>query len=92
MNKNVKKVLWFFTVIFLLMNVIAFFHAYKFTHFTEGLPAKTKNANQLSFMEKIGALFFGVKNPRSETKGFPNQPFETLTLQNNKNCGLEHSG
>lgn len=84
MRRVIKITLWTLALVFLLMNVVAFFHAYKFTHFADGQPPKTKNATELSFGEKISALFLGIKNPRPENKKFPTQAFETVTLQSNK--------
>lgn len=84
MRKAIRKICRALLAVFLVMNVVAFFHAYKFTHFAEGLPAKTKNAGDMSFGEKLSALFLGVKNPRPENKGLPTRMFETVTLQSNK--------
>ena len=66
------------------MNIIAFMHAYKFTHFTNNDVTRTKTADKLSMMEKIGILFFGVNNPRPVNKTSPSQKFETFRLQSNK--------
>lgn len=51
-----------------MMNVVAFFHAYKFTHFTDSAVAKTGKPEELSFTEKLKALLFGVSNPRPQDK------------------------
>ncbi len=51
-----------------MMNVVAFFHAYKFTHFTSSSVAKTKKPEELSFAEKLKAMLFGVSNPRPQNK------------------------
>lgn len=37
------KILKILFVIFIIMNSIAFFHAYKFTHFSENKSEKTKS-------------------------------------------------
>lgn len=66
------------------MNFIAFFHAYKFTHFANVDVAKTESPGKLSTMEKMGALFFGVNNPRPANTTSPVQNFETIRLQSNK--------
>ncbi len=69
---------------FTLMNVVAFFHAYKFTHFVNGELVKTKDARQLSITAKIRALFLGIDNPRPVNKVVPAGPFETVRLHSNK--------
>ncbi|MCX6351881.1 MAG: alpha/beta hydrolase, partial [Bacteroidetes bacterium] len=66
------------------MNIVAFFHAYKFTHFTSDIVTKTKDAKQLSTVEKIKTLFFGINNPRPTNHSTPSQKFRTIKLKSNK--------
>jgi hypothetical protein len=66
------------------MNVVAFFHAWKFTHFSDSGIKRTKQPDQLSLTEKITALVFGVSLPRQSNTTLPDVPFETITLQSNK--------
>ncbi|MGH2564184.1 MAG: alpha/beta hydrolase [Ginsengibacter sp.] len=79
-----KRLLWALAIIFLLMNVIAFFHAYKFTHFTSTRVTKTKASKNLSTGAKMKILLFGIDNPRPENNATPSQKFETIELQSNK--------
>ncbi len=79
-----KRVLWTIAFIFILMNIIACFHAYKFTHFTERVVAKTRSSSKLSAMEKIKTLFLGIDNPRPVNTVLPTQNFTTIVLQSNK--------
>ncbi|HEY6504651.1 MAG TPA: alpha/beta hydrolase [Chitinophagaceae bacterium] len=72
-----------FLGLFLLMNFVAFFHAYKFTHFSNTTEAKTKS-EKLSFGGKMKALFLGINNPRPENKTKPRRAYETIILQSNK--------
>ena len=69
-------------VAFILMNVVSYFHAAKFTRFDHSLN-KT-DASHLSFFQKINALLFGVSNPRPENLILPTQPYETIKLNSNK--------
>lgn len=78
-----KKIAWFVLIVFFLMNVAAFFHAWKFTHFSDSTAAKTNSGN-LSFAKKLQALVFGISNPRPVTKSTPGREYETITLQSNK--------
>lgn len=80
----VKRVFWISIVIFILMNVVAIFHAYKFTHFTELKVEKTKDAKSLTTGQKITTLLFGVSNPRPENKAFPTGDYETIKLSSNR--------
>jgi alpha-beta hydrolase superfamily lysophospholipase len=79
-----KRAMWFILSLFLIMNIVAGFHAYKFTHFDSSGKAKTKDATQLSFGDKLKTLFFGVSNPRPVNLSQPDIPFETITLKSNK--------
>jgi hypothetical protein len=79
-----KLVICSIAIIFISINVIAYFHAYKFTHFADNTVTKTKNAKSLSTTEKIKTLIFGVDNPRPQNKSLPIQPFTTVKLNSNK--------
>lgn len=67
-----------------MINIIAFFHAYKFTHFSESTSEKTNSPEKLSSFEKIKTLFFGVNNPKPKNVKFPTQNFQTIKLKSNK--------
>lgn len=82
--KLFKKYSAIFLLIFLLLNIIAFFHAYKFTHFTENESVKTNSPEKLSSFEKIKTLCFGVNNPKPKNTKFPIQEYKTLKLTSNK--------
>lgn len=82
--RNKKRLIKAIALIFLIMNMIAFFHAYKFTHFSDDNSEKTKSPNKLSVLEKTKTLFFGVNNPKPKNTKFPTQSFQTITLKSNK--------
>ena len=83
-KKILRRILWIVLLLFLLMNVSAFMHAYKFTHFSDSVGRKTNDPTSLSFGAKLKALFLGIDNPRPELTTRPSQPYETLQLQSNK--------
>jgi uncharacterized protein len=66
------------------MNVLAFFHAYKFTHFSNLKLENERTGNKLSTTEKIKALIFGVNNPRPNNNQFPAQNYESFKLKSNR--------
>lgn len=72
------------TACFAVLNIIAFFHAYKFTHFSETSTSKTKSSNQLNTIEKLKVMLVGVSNPKPINTIFPTQPYSAITLQSNK--------
>lgn len=83
-KKLKKRLLLILSGFFLFMNVIAFFHAYKLTHFADSNSGKTKSSNQLSTSEKVKTILFGVNNPKPINTAFPSQKFETVFLKSNK--------
>jgi uncharacterized protein len=83
-RKLLRRLLWAFAIILILMNISAYFHAYKFTHFTTINVIKTKGSRNLSMIEKIKTVFLGINNPRPQNKKIPIQKFETIKLRSNK--------
>lgn len=71
------------TIGFVLVNIVAFFHAYKFTHFVTEKVEKTKSIEKLNAFEKFRTLLFGVNNPRPVNKEKPER-YKTVQLQSNK--------
>ena len=83
-RKWIKHSLWTLTTVFVLMNIVAVFHSYKFTHFVDGKTEKTKDPKQLTASQKIKTLVFGVSNPRPENTAVPAVNYETIKLKSNK--------
>lgn len=65
------------------MNIVAFFHAYKFTHFITENVTKTKSPEKLNSLDKIKTLLLGVNNPRPTNKEKP-EKYVDIELQSNK--------
>jgi alpha-beta hydrolase superfamily lysophospholipase len=83
-SKWIKRSLWTLATIFVLMNVVATFHSYKFTHFADNNIEKTKDPKKLSAAQKIKTLIFGVSNPRPQNATVPTSNFETIKLKSNR--------
>lgn len=66
-------------LVFLLMNLVAFLHAWRFTHFTDQQEAKPQ-AEELGWGRKIQYMFTGIPNPRPENEGEPAGEFESVVL------------
>lgn len=81
-TKRIKKILWACLFLFLLLNVIIYLHAYKFTHFSDSSEVRT--SENLSTFEKIKTIFSGVNNPRPRNKTVPHLPYETVQIKSNK--------
>ncbi len=77
---SIKNLLGFGAIALLFLNVVAFFHAYKFTHFSDARTAKTRNPHQLSLTDKVWTLIVGINNPKPLNTELPKYPFKTLYL------------
>lgn len=78
------------------MNILAFIHSYKLTHFSSETLEKTKNPDLLSTSERLSTLIFGVDNPRPENSTSPSVDYQTVVLSSNKEIecwkiSVEHS-
>lgn len=82
-KKVIKRLLRLLLGIFILMNIIAIFHAYKFTHFSDKVYKKT-DANTLTATQKAGILFFGIDNPRPVNTAKPSGSYTIVKLKSNK--------
>ena len=76
------------------MNMVAYFHASKFTHFSNTETTKTKDDAALSLLQKIKVILLGVNNPRPKNKIKPSHPFQIVKLKSNKEieCWLINEG
>src|SRR6218665_1515406 len=83
-KKTIKKIGWTLLVVFILMNVIAYFHAYKFTHFGDNSLVRTKDPKALTITRRLKSLAFGINNPRPTNGQFPAKPYQTIKLKSNK--------
>lgn len=83
-KKWIKGGIWTLAITFLLMNVVAVFHAYKFTHFSSDTAEKTKDPKTLTVSQKIKAIILGISNPRPVNTGKPATAFQTIRLKSNR--------
>jgi len=82
MKKIYRQLGYTLLFVFLIMNIVTFFHAYKFTHFADSNHPKTKPEN-LSSLQKAGILLFGIDNPKPVNTLIPSQKYSTLHLNSN---------
>ncbi len=76
--KWLKRTAYTLLALFILINVMAIFHAWQFTHFYPG--AEKVDLKTLGIGQKVKMLFFGYQFPKSEVKARPSLPFEEVTL------------
>ena len=82
-RKILKQFGWTLAVVFIIMNVLAIFHSYKFTHYSETSKPRLK-AQKLSGADIAKIVVLGIDNPRPVNTATPSQPYETITIQGNK--------
>jgi uncharacterized protein len=87
--KWVRRCLRIFLILFLLLNIMAAFHAWKLTHNYAGITGNTKSPEKISFFEKTSAAFFGVKNGKPVIKEFPKQDYQTVYLKTKNDLRIE---
>lgn len=92
MNRFARRLFRSFLTIFLFLNVVAFFHAWKFTHFSPPQSPQRgevsspsgggrEGAYQLSLGAKIKTAFFGIENPKPKNSALPAQAFEVVKIE-----------
>lgn len=89
MKRFFKKLAWTCILLFVLLNIIGAFHAWKFTHFYDDGGRRNKLPEQMSTGEKIKTILFGVRIAKSATTSFPSVPYETVLLRTAGGLRLE---
>ncbi|MBR9860857.1 alpha/beta hydrolase [bacterium] len=79
LNRNYRRFLWVCLGLFIGLNVIAAFHAYKFTHFFENVE-RTSEPEELNAWEKIKVIATGVKLPHPVNKEVPKAEYNEVWI------------
>lgn len=88
MRKLLKGIGYTLLVLFILLNMMAAFHAYKFTHFYADVT-HVKRPEEMNFADKFSAIAFGVKYPKSKVADSMLAPHETVELKTADSIRLE---
>ncbi|GAB3307159.1 alpha/beta hydrolase [Hymenobacter tenuis] len=64
-----------------MLNLVAAFHAWRFTHFTIETARHTNNPEHLSGPQKLWVLLTGIKNPKPANVTRPPFPYNAIYLQ-----------
>lgn len=64
----------------LLLNIVAFSHAWKFTHFGPSDGERTAKPEELTLGEKASTLLMGVSLPKPVNPAIPSRPYQTIQL------------
>ncbi len=76
-----KKIYTLLLILFIGINLIAFVHAYKFTHFSSKAVERTKDPKLLSGIGKTRVLLTGIDNPRPTRTSIPKLNFKTVNIK-----------
>ena len=87
--KMLRRILIPLLVMFVLLNIMSAFHAYKFTHFYSEPGLKRVKPEEMSMGDKAEAIFLGVKYPKSVNTLIPQIPYETVYLKTSDNLKIE---
>lgn len=79
-HPSIRKIAYVILVLFILVNIMAFQHAYRFTHFSRTEKARI-NPDELSALSKAKILFTGIDNPKPKRAGVPDLPYQTVTIK-----------
>jgi hypothetical protein len=79
MQKFLKKIGYALLIAFILLNAMAAFQAYNATHYYN-INAPKKHITEMSFGEKLSAIFLGIKVPKAKVVDSLNFPHNNVTL------------
>lgn len=81
--KKKTKIIFISVLVFIItLNILAGFHAWKFTHFTSEMAVE-RDFKDLDFWDKAITLFTGNPMPRPENYALPTIDHDTLWIQSN---------
>ena len=81
--KNHSRRRWLLLLLlagFVALNAVAFFHAWRFTHFSNKPGAHSPNPEQLGPGRKLWLLLTGIRNPKPQNGPKPDFQVETVTI------------
>ncbi|WP_177192017.1 alpha/beta hydrolase [Chitinophaga arvensicola] len=89
MKRFFKRLAWVVLSLFVVLNIVIAFHAWKFTHFYDEGGRRNKLPEQMSTGEKMKIIFFGVRIAKSVIRNHPTVPYETVSLRTAAGLKLE---
>ncbi len=88
MKKNLRFLFKTLLVLFVLLNVITAFHAYKFTHIYEREEITVKSNADKTAWNKTSEILFGTKVAK-QPNALPDSAFETVSLTTKDGINLD---
>jgi alpha-beta hydrolase superfamily lysophospholipase len=88
-NKWLKWLGIFVLIIFIFLNIVAAFHAYKFTHFYGNTTKPSKKPELMSGWEKTETILLGVDYPKRPITSTPANPYQAFQVTTFDGVALE---
>ena len=89
MKKLLRFLLKTILVIFILLNIIVAFHAYKFTHFYNNGEVTIKKPEALTGWDKTKTMLLGINAVKSQNRVQPDSAFDVVKIQTKDELQLE---
>ena len=89
MNRIIKFLFRTVLLLFILLNIVTAFHAYKFTHFYEAAEAPVNKIQIKSGWDITKDILFGINAYKQKNKVLADSAFENVSLTTKDNIKLE---
>ena len=89
MKRILKSLGWTIAGLVILLNIIAIFHAWQFTHFYDEKGRINKLPEAMNSSEKLRMVLFGVHIAKSATSKYPGVPYGKVMLTGTNKLLLE---
>jgi uncharacterized protein len=89
MKRLLKILLRSIIIIFVLLNIIVAFHAYKFTHFYNNGEIAVKKKQEKSGWDKAREIFFGINAEKKKNDVTTDSAFKTVYIKTTDSLKLE---
>ena len=89
MKRVLKALLRLVIVLFVLLNIVVAFHAYKFTHFYNNGEISIKNAAEKTAWDKTKEILFGINAQKKKNDVTTDSTFKTVYLKTKDSLKLE---
>jgi uncharacterized protein len=87
--KWLRRSLRIILLLFILLNIMAAFHAWKLTHNRPVPSADLRGPEKMSVPEKLKALFLGVWSAKTPVDAYPSVPYDTIELITSNKLKIE---
>jgi alpha-beta hydrolase superfamily lysophospholipase len=89
MKRLLKILLRSILIVFVMLNVIVAFHAYKFTHFYNNGEITVKKKEEKTGWDKMKEMFFGINAVKKQNDVTTDSTFKTIYLKTKDSLKLE---